>query len=63
MDFGMFTEAGNALVRGIVLTARAANLDWEQVYDIMSDASTLDGYEEIMDTEVREIVYSALKRK
>lgn len=58
--YGMFTESGNALVYGIVLTAKAASLDWEQVYEIMSDVSTLNGYEEIMDTEVREAVYIEL---
>lgn len=60
-DFAMFTDEGNALIKGVVLTAKASNLDWEQVVEILYDISTLDGFEEATDTAVRETVYMALK--
>ena len=58
--YGMFTDAGNAFVHGVVMTAKSTGMDWDQVYDVLSDASTIDGFEEIMDTEVREAVYIEL---
>ena len=57
----MFTDEGNALIKGVVLTAKSAGLDWDQVYDILMDISSLDGFEEASDTAVRETVYMALK--
>ena len=60
-SYAMFTDEGNALIQGVVLTAKAAGLDWDQVYDILLDISTLDGFEEASDTAVRETVYMALK--
>lgn len=57
----MFTDEGNALIKGVVLTAKASNLDWEQVVEILYDISTLDGFEEATDTAVRETVYMALQ--
>ena len=57
----MFTDEGNALIKGVVLTAKASNLDWEQVVEILYDISTRDGFEEATDTAVRETVYMALK--
>ena len=61
--YGMFTDTGNAFVHGLVMSAKAAKFDWNQVYDIMSDAKTIDGLEEIMDTEVREAVYIELENE
>ena len=60
-EFGMFTEQGNALIRGIVFTAKSAGLDWDQVNEILWDVSTLDGFEEASDTAVREAVYMELQ--
>jgi hypothetical protein len=60
-SFAMFTDTGNALVRGVVITAINASLNWEAVCDILYDISTLDGYEEASDTAVREAVYMALE--
>ena len=60
MYYGMFTDQGNALIHGIVVTARAAELDWDQVCDLLHDISTLDGFEEATDTAVREQVYATL---
>jgi hypothetical protein len=58
--YGMFTDKGNALIHGIVMTAKASELEWEQVMDLLYDVSTLDGFEEATDTDVREQVYTAL---
>jgi hypothetical protein len=60
MDYGMFTDAGNAMIHGIVVTSKMAGLDWDQVLEILHDISTLDGVEEATDTAVRECVYDAL---
>ena len=59
--YAMFTDEGNALICGVVLTAKASGLEWEQVYDILCDISTLDGFEEATDTAVRECVYMELQ--
>lgn len=59
-DYGMFTDAGNTMVHGIVFTAKSVGLDWYQVNEILYDVSTLDGFEEASDTAVREAVYDAL---
>jgi hypothetical protein len=60
-NFGMFSEAGNALIQGVVLTAKANNLEWDQIVDVLYDIGTLDGYEEATDTVVREMVYEAIQ--
>jgi hypothetical protein len=60
-NFDMFTDTGNALVRGVVITAINASLNWEAVCDILYDISKLHGYEEASDTAVREAVYMALE--
>jgi len=60
MYYGMFSEQGNALIHGIVVTAKAAEMDWDQVNDILHDVGTLNGFEEATDTAVREAVYMAL---
>ena len=60
-NFAMFTDEGNALIKGVVLTSKSAGLDWDQVCDILYDIGTLDGFEEATDTAVRECVYMALQ--
>ena len=60
--YGMFTEKGNSMIADIVLTAKAHNLDFDQVLDILYDISTLDGFEEATDTAVRESVFNALEK-
>ena len=57
--YGMFTDTGNALIMGVVETAKRAELDWNQVVEILYDIGTLDGFEEATDTAVRECVYDA----
>lgn len=59
--YGMFTDAGNAMIHGVVLTAKNNGLDFDQVVEILSDIQTLDGFEEATDTVVREAVYMALQ--
>ena len=59
-NYGMFSDEGNNAVRLIIQNAQVNNLRWIDVYRELQDLSTLEGYEEAMDTEVREIVYDAL---
>jgi|LakMenE18May11ns_1017448.scaffolds.fasta_scaffold9142129_2 hypothetical protein len=59
-DYGMFSELGNAAVHAIVVAARANNLTWPQTYRALSQLSQQKEFGEATDTEVREIVYSAL---
>jgi hypothetical protein len=61
MEYGMFTDAGNHLVHALVMAAKSKDLDWDQVYEMMEGASKVAGFEEILDTEVRESVYMALQ--
>ncbi len=60
--FGMFSDAGNAMIQGVVLTAKSNNLDWDQVVDVLYDIATLNGFEEASDTVVREMVYEAIQK-
>jgi hypothetical protein len=58
--YGMFTDEGNALIMGVVETAKRADLDWNQVMDLLYDLGTIEGFEEATDTDVRESVYMEL---
>jgi len=60
MNYGMYTEAGNALIHGVVITARSVCMDWDQVVEVLADISTLDGFEEAYDTEVRQRVFAKI---
>lgn len=60
-DYGMFTEAGNALISGVVFTAMSAGLNRDQVCEILYDIAALDGFSEASDTVVRECVYGTLE--
>jgi len=60
--FGMFSDAGNAIIQGVVLTAKSNSLDWDQVVDVLYDIATLNGFEEATDTAVREMVYDAIQK-
>lgn len=59
--YGMFTKAGNAMIHGVVMTAKSVGMDWDQVHDILMDIGTLQGFSEAVDTAVRESVYFALQ--
>ncbi len=57
MDYGMFSDFGNAMVGEIVKGAKYKNLTWSEVYDMLQTISQIKGCEEATDTAVREAVY------
>ena len=59
-DYGMYTELGNAAVHAIVVSARANDLTWAQVYRALHALSDQDTFSEATDTAVREYVYDSL---
>lgn len=60
-NFGMFSDTGNAMIHGVVLSAKESKLEWDTVMDILRNISTLDGFEESTDTAVRESVWMELE--
>ena len=62
-DYGMFSELGNAAVHGVVVAARENKLTWPETYRALSQLSEQKEFGEATDTEVREMVYSALNFK
>ena len=60
MDYGMFTDFGNAMIHGIVESARLKKSTWPEVYQLIYTISFFDGYGEATDTAVREAVYDTL---
>jgi len=62
-DYGMFSELGNAAVHAVVVTARENKLTWPQTYRALCQLSEEKEFGEATDTEVRELVYSALNFK
>jgi len=62
-DYGMFSELGNAAVHGVVVAARENKLTWPETYRCLSQLSEQKEFGEATDTEVREMVYSALNFK
>lgn len=62
-DYGMFTELGNAAVHALVVTASENRLNWPQTYRALIQLSKQKEFGEATDTEVREMVYSALNFK
>ena len=63
LDYGMFSDEGNDAIRALIQKAQVENLRWIDVYRELQELSTLEGYEEAMDTVVRENVYDALAYK
>jgi hypothetical protein len=59
-NYGMFSVEGNNAVHLIVENALKNNLRWIDVYRELQELSNREGYEEAMDTAVREVVYDAL---
>ena len=61
MYYGMFSEAGNLAVTGIVMYHQAIKSPWSVVYQNLCDLAKSDPtkYGEAMDTAVREMVYDA----
>ena len=62
-DYGMFSELGNAAIHAVVVSARENNMTWPQTYRALFALSEQDKFGEATDTEVREMVYSALNFK
>ena len=60
-EFGMFTEEGDYEVYRIVDLAKRARLTWNQVKGLLQQLSSTEGFEEAMDTVVRERVWEELK--
>jgi hypothetical protein len=58
-DFGMYTDAGNSAVMGIVEGAISNGLSWLEVYQCLVNLAKQPGFEEALDTVVRELVYDA----
>lgn len=62
INYGMFTDEGNRVIDGIVIFAKEYNYSWKCVLDVLAKISEVEGYEEAMDTVVRESVYESLFR-
>ena len=60
MEYGMFTEYGNRVVDGVVITAKQLGWTAAEVREIMDDISTVRGLHEAGDTAVREAVSGAI---
>jgi len=65
-DYAMFTPAGNREVHKIVETVQDSKLHneaaWKLAYNELDILSQREGFEEAMDTDVRDHVYFALNR-
>ena len=59
-DYGMFTDKGNLAVLLIVEGAISNGLSWLEVYQCLVRLSEQPGFEEALDTAVRELVYDAV---
>ena len=59
-DFAMFTDQGEVVAEKIVALAQAAGLNWPQTYKLMEVIARAkqDQYGELMDTAVRDVIYS-----
>ena len=60
-EYGMFTEEGDYEIFRIVDLAKRARLTWNQVKGLLQQLSSTEGFEEAMDTVVRERVWEELK--
>jgi len=60
MSYGMYTDAGNSVIQGIVMVAKVHQLSWHTVHDMLEAISLEEAYEEATDTAVREAVYQTL---
>jgi len=61
MYYGMFTDAGNGAIQGIIVTAKNLNMSWDDVYKQLVSLAKIEGFGEATDTMVREMVYDALE--
>jgi hypothetical protein len=58
--YGMFSEAGNQAIDGLVTVAKAMELRWPEVYAALEVLGDNPKFREATDTAVREMVYEAL---
>lgn len=58
--YGMYTNAGNQAVHGIVKHALKNNQAWLTVYQELCRLAEVKAFSEATDTMVREYVYSAV---
>jgi osmotically-inducible protein OsmY len=59
--YGMFTEAGNQAIDGLVTVAKSMELKWPEVYNALQVLGQNPKFAEATDTAVREYVYDALE--
>lgn len=62
-DYAMYTDQGDVVADKIVELSKAAGLNWTQTLSVMrfvADQKS-DEYGELMDTAVREVIYSRCK--
>jgi|TARA_Y100000296_G_scaffold62886_1_gene73130 hypothetical protein len=59
-SYGMFTEAGDILVDGIVDVAKGTDASWPWTYEKLEMLGKTKGFEEATDTMVRELVFDAI---
>ena len=62
-DYGMFTPEGNAVVHGIVLLSRVHEQSWLCTHQALVNLAKESGFEEAMDTAVRQAVKEATARQ
>lgn len=59
-DYGMYTREGNAAIADIVAWATCGEYSWKETYYALVELARREGFEEALDTEVREAVYDAI---
>jgi len=58
--YGMFSTEGNALIKGVILTAKTLDLDWNQVCGVLQEISEIKDFKEAGDTMVCDYVYTEI---
>ena len=61
MNYGMFSDRGNRVIDGVVISAKELGWSFEYVLEFLGDIATVEGFEEATDTAVKEYVYEALE--
>lgn len=56
-EFSMYTDAGDQVAQKIVELSKTAGLNWPQTLKLMALIAD-EQYGELMDTAVREVIYS-----
>lgn len=58
--YGMYTDRGNAMIEGVIMTARAAKMSAADVVNLLWTISETEEYSEASDTYMRDVVLSEL---